>query len=233
MQRHKLPRKPAAAGSVPETVAGRIRSKILRGSLAPGDRLSEYSISRELNIGQPTVREALLLLAQQGLVRRIARSGTFVTRLDPREVRDLFQIRGEIEVLAAGLAAGNAGPDDLAELRRYAEEMRAAAPGPDKWAYLQADLAFHQKIWSLSGNEQLTRMLEMVVVPLLACAAPRWRRTSDEVAESAAAHFAIVDAIGKSKSAARTAMRRHIEGFLRKYLMKTLGFDAREGTNPR
>src|ERR1043165_2395376 len=93
--------------SVPETIARRIRGKILRGTLSPGERLSEYSISRELHTGQPTVREALFILAQQGLVKRVAHTGTFVTRLDADDVRNLLQIRAELEVSAAGLAAPN------------------------------------------------------------------------------------------------------------------------------
>jgi GntR family transcriptional repressor for pyruvate dehydrogenase complex len=184
--------------------------------------LSEYALSRELKAGQATVREALFLLAQQGLVSRIANTGTFVTRLEARHVRNLLLIRAELEVLATGLAAGMMGEQDLAHLIRLAGDMRQAAPREDSVAYLRADMAFHRKIWEASGNEQLAQILETVVVPLLACAKENWRRTAEDIERSAQAHLELVDALRKGPGPARRAMRKHIQLFFRRYLKRTL-----------
>jgi DNA-binding GntR family transcriptional regulator len=220
------PRK--ARNSIPELIAKRIRQQILRGALAPGDRLSEYGISRELHTGQATVRESLFILAQQGLVQRVANTGTFVRRLETRQVRNLFEIRAELETLAAGLAARNVREHDIEELHHHAAEMRAAAAREDNIAYLRADMAFHQKIWQIAGNEQLIPILEAVVVPLLACATENWRRTAAEIESSAGTHALLADSLRKGPAPARRAMRKHIERFFRTYLSRTLHLGANE-----
>jgi DNA-binding GntR family transcriptional regulator len=209
-------------GSIPESIAARIRGQILGGILSPGDRLSEYALSRELHSGQATVREALFMLAQQGLVTRIANTGTFVTRLGARQVRNLLAIRAELEVLAIGLAAGSIREQDLADLRSFAGEMRKAAPQEDAAAYLRADMAFHRRIWEVSGNEQLVQILETVVVPLLACATENWRRTAADIEHSAGAHLELAESLRRGPGQARRAMRKHIERFFRTYLKRTL-----------
>jgi DNA-binding GntR family transcriptional regulator len=215
--------------TIPEAIAERIRGKILRGSIAPGERLSEYSFCRSLRTGQPTVREAFFILAQQGLVKRVAHTGTFVTRLEAREVRNLLQIRAELEVLAVGLAAAGPREEDLAELRRHADGIRQSAPARNRGAYLQADMAFHRKVWEMAGNEQLSGILESIVVPLLACAFQSWERTAAEIEDTARAHLVIVESLRAGPVAARKAMRRHIERFLQLYLSRTLGISRHGG----
>jgi DNA-binding GntR family transcriptional regulator len=162
------------------------------------------------------------MVAQQGLVTRIANTGTFVTRLEARHVRNLLVIRAELEVLATGLAARNIREQDLADLRDLAGDMRKAAPKEDSVTYLRADMAFHRKIWEASGNEQLVQILDTVVVPLLVCARENWRRTAEEIERSAGAHLELVDSLQKGPGPARRAMRKHIQLFFRTYLKRTL-----------
>jgi DNA-binding GntR family transcriptional regulator len=199
-----------------------LREKILRGQLPPGARIMEGSLSRELRVGQPTVREALLRLERGGLVRRVPNLGTFVIELDAPEVRDLFQIRSQLEVLAIRLAAANATPGDVGELYRAAAKMVDAAAARDLWAYLRNDLEFHTRIWNLSGNRRLAPALDAVVTPLLAVLSRKIERSDQEVKRAAQAHRALVDALARGPDAAAQAMREHIGLFFDNYMTRTL-----------
>jgi DNA-binding GntR family transcriptional regulator len=212
----------ARSESRPEAIADRIRQGIMRGELAPGDRLSEYRLCQELSTGQPTVREALFVLQREGLVRRVANTGTFVTRLEAKDVKDLLEIRAQLEMFAADLAARNARPDDIAELHRHADGMALAAPDGSYERYLAADMAFHRKVWEMADNRYLIPMLDQVVVPLLACATRQWRRGPVEIEDSARRHHALADAVGQGPSVARRAMQRHVDEFFKTYLARTL-----------
>jgi DNA-binding GntR family transcriptional regulator len=199
-----------------------LREKILAGELAPGERITETRMSRELKAGQPSVREALFILERQGMVQRFPNLGTFVTELDIRDISNLYQIRSVLECLAIELAAQKIHPQALAEVRVLAENMRRAAAKEGKRGYFEADLAFHRKIWELAGNRQLAELLENTVVPLFAFSFLRIDRTTAELAESAKAHEEIVEALARGPREAQEVLRTKIRLFLERYLSHAL-----------
>jgi len=208
--------------SVPSGIAAQIRERILRGQLPPGTRLIENSLSKELKAGQPTVREGLFMLEREGLVERVPTLGTFVRELGVREVGNLFQIRTELEGLAAELAAHRAKPEDLVKLGALADDMRTGAQERGKWGFLQADLAFHRYLWRLSGNAELCALLEPMVVPLLAFSYMQIERTTASLEESVAAHQSIATALGSGPREARAAVEANMRTFLNRYFSSLL-----------
>ncbi len=93
-----------------DQIAESIRAMIVGGDCNPGDRIVESRIAREIGVGQPTVREALVALEHQGLVVRNANQGCVVTRSRRDRYLQLVRIRAELEMLAVELATEIAPP---------------------------------------------------------------------------------------------------------------------------
>jgi len=220
--------RPASQGviSVPAGIVDSLREKIFKGELPPGARIVETRLSKDLNVGQPAVREALLILERQGLVQRVANIGTFVRQMSVEEAKNLFRIRRELEGLAAEEAARRATKDDISDLKKLAEniETRDVPAAKDRWKHFQRDLAFHQSVWRLSGNQQLVEFLESVTVPLFQFAFWHHERTAEQLKKSAKLHMAIVEGIENGPAAARAATRRAIDRFVQPYLDRVLSF---------
>ena len=92
---------------------------IVAGDLKPGDRIVESRIARDIGVGQPTVREALVALEHQGLVVRKANQGCVVTSLTRAEICQLIRIRAELETLAVELAVETASDAEIGKLLNH------------------------------------------------------------------------------------------------------------------
>src|SRR6202021_4124504 len=86
--------------SLTERVITALKSAFFSGALKPGDTIVERTIAREMNVGTPVVREALISLKHEGFVRRVKNKGSFITAFDAEEVRALYTLRIELETLA-------------------------------------------------------------------------------------------------------------------------------------
>src|ERR1700751_2301563 len=100
-----------------ERVITALKNAFFSGQLKPGDTIVERQIAREMNVGTPVVREALLSLKHDGFVRRVKNKASFVTTFDPDEVRQLYTLRIELETLAMQWARPLVSKSDLDELK--------------------------------------------------------------------------------------------------------------------
>lgn len=139
-----MPPRPSARS----TAYSRVREKIINGELQPGATLSENELAATLGISRQPVREALLLIAQEGLVEVRPQSGTYVTRIDPDRVREAQFIREAIE-LASLAACPPPAPDDERVLRDVLRRQRAAR---DRDAFYPLDEEFHRALLGLAGH---------------------------------------------------------------------------------
>lgn len=156
------------ANELPESlvdVAGRrIRAEILSGALAPGQKIVEETLCADLGISRAPVREALRLLAQQGLVEHQPRRGTRVAEWSPRDILQLFELRQLFERFAVESALPLDDPEtQLAPVRAAIDEMRRAA---DDLAKDDAHRRFHAAVVGLAGNRQLDIALEPILLKL-------------------------------------------------------------------
>jgi DNA-binding GntR family transcriptional regulator len=152
--------------SLVELATGRLRAEILSGTLAPGDRIVEDQLRRRYGISRAPLREALRLLAQQGLVEHLPRRGARVAMWSPTDIRQLFEVRHVLERYAVTSALPLRRDDDLdplAEVRARLDDMRAAEVRGDQLAKDDAHRAFHAAVVGLAGNRQL----ELVLAPVL------------------------------------------------------------------
>jgi DNA-binding GntR family transcriptional regulator len=179
-----------------------IRGAIFAGQFGPGDPLRELQLARELNVSQPTVREALLELEKQGLVVRTPNVGTVVTNLSSDEMWEQIELRLLLEKVAAVKAADRMTTDDLRELERRLAALTVAVAANAYHESAQADLEFHRKIWACSGNRSLARALEQVAVPLFAFVSIFRSASSQDLIRVTSSHAAIVEALRQRDRAA-------------------------------
>jgi DNA-binding GntR family transcriptional regulator len=206
---------------IADQIAESIRDMIVAGDLNPGDRIVESRLARQIGVGQPTVREALVALEHQGLVVRKANQGCVVTSLTRNEISQILRIRGELETLAVELATEAAADSDVEKLQDLTERMKGAARARDPQQFFELDLQFHEVLWGMSGNSLLPRLLSQTLVPLLAFLFIRnLRRHLDiDMMESAEAHVHIVKAIlSRNVEEARRVAREKFQMFADQHL---------------
>lgn len=207
--------------SIADQIADVLRNLIVHGDLNPGDRIVESRVARQLGVGQPTVREALVALEHQGLVVRKTNQGCIVTSLTRSEISQILKIRGELEVLAVELAAENAADAEIEELLEVTRDMKAAAEARDVQGFFAHDFRFHEKLWKASGNTFLPRLLSQLMLPLLAFLFIRnlRRHSHIDMAESAEAHVEIAHAVLlRDKAEARRIAERKFQMFSDQHL---------------
>src|SRR5882724_6375493 len=111
-----------------EAVAGELRRMIKSGELAPGAHLRQADIAARFGMSTTPVREAFMILAQEGIVRQDAHRGVVVFEPSLEDLTETYEIREVLEGLAAGLAAKQLTDEDLAALGAFVEQMRSAKP---------------------------------------------------------------------------------------------------------
>ncbi len=175
-------------------VAAALKDAFFSGKLKPGDPIVERQVAPEMKVGTPVVREALICLQGQGLVRGVTNTGTFVTKFSAEEVRQLCTLRVELEVLALEWARSRVSASDLAGLKALVDDLVQAGEAGVRREFLERDFIFHKRCWELSGNTYLTDTLERLMAPLFAfvvlgSSVPMTGATAWE-------HYALVDALG-------------------------------------
>lgn len=184
-----------------------ILSAIDAGDYRPGDRLVESELAERFGVSRTPVREALQRLETQSMLVRDGRS-LIVATLDHNQLAELYTVRGELEALAARLAARHATPEEVRVLAQMVEEDRKNVNNPE--ALARTNRRFHHQLHLASHNRYLVQQLDLVrrSMALMArtslAAEGRGVRALDE-------HQAIVDAIATGDGvAADHTIRTHI-----------------------
>lgn len=144
-----------------ERIFKELKNDILSGFYAPGERLLYEKVAERLGVSMTPLKDALLKLEQEGLVKNIARRGTFVTQLTHRDIVEYSQIRMSLEYLAVDLACsqGLVSHEGLEELTKINNQIRKAVKKKSPKEVIISDIQFHVKIVSLSQNNRLIEMM--------------------------------------------------------------------------
>ena len=178
-----------------------IKGAILSGKMEPGEPIVENRVAQHLGVGTPLVREALLELEHQGFVQKFPYKGTVVTELGPDEIEHIFSLRVELECVAIEWAKTNGTAAEIAELKVLAQSMAQDAGEMRLDRFYENDIAFHRKLWQMSGNPYLVDTLERLVVPLFAFFLMRNDRDRENYVDSAADHVQFVESLSSCEAA--------------------------------
>jgi DNA-binding GntR family transcriptional regulator len=149
-----------AATDVPVNVATRIRQAILHADFVPGQRLVEADLSEQFGASRGAVRSALLELASEGLVERMANRGARVRVVPLEEAIEIYEVRMVVEALCAAKAAERIDAAGIEELRHIGADMQKAVANGDIMAYRQLNQTLHQRIREMSGQSTAGTVLE-------------------------------------------------------------------------
>ena len=150
--------------SLTDAVVMYVRDAVISGDLAPGQQLSEAYLSQTLGTSRGTVREALRVLTNLGLVARSAHRGPVVTTITPQRAKEIYTLRDVLESFAARMAAEEGRIDDaaIAMLEERQQAMVDAARRADVGALVAADMQLHHSLSALAGHELLLEHLALV-----------------------------------------------------------------------
>lgn len=211
--------KPVRSISLKDRAVASVREAIFNGDLAPGDPLRELHLAKELQISQPTVREALMELERQGLVVRRPNIETTVTNFTKQEIADRLELRILLEKIALRKAAQRMTEAEFAELAHRLGAIDAAVAAQDHHLVALADLEFHRYIWECSGNHALAGGLESVCTPLFAFASVLRSPTSEDLASLRPAHAELIQIMhAHDEARMEEAMEKHVQGSYQAFL---------------
>jgi DNA-binding GntR family transcriptional regulator len=139
-----------------------LKEMIVDHRFQPGSRLNVEQLAREMGVSRTPVWEAVGRLEQEGLLENIPNRGVFMATLTPQTAFELYQVRGELEALAASLAAPRIEDSVLEQMEKCLEEQREVIKKADLVAYSRLDFDFHAAVYLASGSQVLQELLETI-----------------------------------------------------------------------
>lgn len=144
--------------SLKERIYEHIRDMIFTLALRPGEKIPEAQLAQELGVSRPLIREAILRLSWEGMIKLDPNRAATVIVMDKQMIQDLAFVRWQHDQLAVPLAIYNGSPRDFDAMRAIAQDCLAANQRGDLNLRHALDAQFHQKIYALSGNHLLLQM---------------------------------------------------------------------------
>lgn len=158
-------------------VAQRLRQMLVENRIAPGAKLNERALSEVLNVSRTPLREAIKMLAAEGLVELLPNRGAIAVSLSEADVLNTFEVMAGLEAQSGALAAERVTDAELTEITAMHYEMLAAYTRRDLPAYYQLNAAIHSAINRAAKNPVLTATYQQVNARLQAL---RFRSNQDE-----------------------------------------------------
>jgi DNA-binding GntR family transcriptional regulator len=140
-----------------EDVAELLRQRIFARELAPGSWIDEMRLAEEYGISRTPLREALKVLATEGLVTMKMRRGAYVTEVNDKDQRDVYHLLSLLESDAAGVVAAQASDAELADLNSIHQELVAAVGSTDKFFVINE--RFHMRLLEIANNRWRDQMV--------------------------------------------------------------------------
>ena len=140
-----------------EEVAELLRQRIFARELAPGSWIDEMRLADEYGISRTPMREAIKILAAEGLITMKMRRGAYVTEVNDKDQRDVYHLLSLLESDAAGVVAAQASDLELAELESIHQELSAAVGNTDK--FFAINERFHMRLLEIANNRWRDQMV--------------------------------------------------------------------------
>ncbi len=184
-----------------EQVADRLRSMLIEGRIAPGAKLNERELCEQLGVSRTPLREAIKLLAAEGLTDLLPNRGAVAVRLGEADVMHSFEVLAGIEGLSGELAAQRITDQELAEIRALHYEMMACVARSDVSGYYRLNAAIHAALNAAAKNPVLTQTYRRINNRVQSLRfrtnldAAQWKQAVKE-------HEAMIEALGARDAAA-------------------------------
>ena len=194
-----------------EEVAELLRQRIFNRELEPGSWIDELKIAQDYGISRTPLREALKVLAAEGLVTMKVRRGAYVTEVSDKDLRDVYHLLSLLESDAAGVVATQATEAQLAELQTLHGELEAAVqPGQvDRDRFFELNEAFHMRLLAIADNRWRDQMVSDLR-KVMKLNRHNSLLKSGRITESLAEHRAIMAALtARDAAATMQRMREH------------------------
>lgn len=209
-------------------VADQLRADILMGAIAPGTRLSQLKIAERFGVSRIPVRDALQVLAAEGLVDPTSGSTAVVTGMSVPELQELYEMREAIEPVATQIAVPNVG---RAEILRMRQELETMSTSNDARAWLAANANFHATVYKRANRPRMIDTVEQ-----LRKLTDRYLHLHLEVIGNTehlhAEHTAILAAVEIGDAALAASLTREHLATSHDFILKYLLEDAAAGADP-
>ena len=211
-----------------EQVAQRLRQMLVESRIAPGAKLNERELAEILQVSRTPLREAIKMLAAEGLVELLPNRGAIAISLNETDVRNTFEVMAGLEALSGELAAQRITDAELAEIKAMHFEMMAAFTRRDLSNYYRINALIHNAINAAAKNPVLAMTYNQVNARLQAL---RFRSNQDDEkwGQAAREHEKMIDALAAHDSA---AMREVLLLHLNEKMDVVLEQLRREGNGP-
>jgi DNA-binding GntR family transcriptional regulator len=172
--------------SLHDELASQLRDMLVRGELKAGDKIPEQALCTRFGVSRTPLREALKVLANEGLLILAPNRGASVAQISPDEVDELFPIMGMMEALAGEIACARATQDDIAAIQAMHDEMVAHYRAGDAVAYLRLNRRIHEAFFVIAGNRALSQLYQTLLVRIHAVrfiaqkSSKRWREAVED-----------------------------------------------------
>jgi DNA-binding GntR family transcriptional regulator len=195
-----------------EEVAELLRQRIFNRELEPGSWIDEVKLSQEYGISRTPLREALKVLAAEGLVTMKVRRGAYVTEVSEQDLAEVYHLLALLESDAAAVVAERATEAELKELQKLHKELEAAVK--DRERFFAVNERFHMRLLELAANRWRNQMVADLR-KVMKLNRHNSLLKSGRIQESLAEHGAIVQALVKRDvEAARGRMQQHFRNGL-------------------
>ena len=194
-----------------QEVGARLRQRIIEGQLLPGTKLNERELSEQLEVSRTPLREAIKMLAAEGLVELLPNRGAVVASLSEQDIVDTFEVIAGLEGQSGALAAQRISEAELGEIRALHFEMLAAHARRDLSTYYRLNSDIHRAINAAARNPVLTQTYGQVNARLQAL---RFRSNFDEGkwARAVDEHSRMIDALAaRDGERLRALLIEHLE----------------------
>lgn len=201
-----IPRK-----SLTDELVERLRDEIIEGTLRAGERVPEVEICARYGVSRTPLREALKVLAAEGLVTLALNRGATVARISASDIEELFPIIGALEALAGRQAAARAGDRDVERVEALHRQMVARHEADDWVGYSKLNRRIHEAIFEIAGNQALAALYQQLLVRIHAVrfvarkSPERWREAIED-------HVRMLDALrARDGEALAGILEAHLE----------------------
>jgi DNA-binding GntR family transcriptional regulator len=196
--------------SLTEELVARLRDMIIAGALKAGQKVPEAELCAQFSVSRTPLREALKMLAAEGLVVLTLNRGATIAKITQQEIDELFPIIGALEALAGEAACARMTARDLDRLERLHRDMRAEYERGDWLGYSKLNRTIHETIFALSGNTALAALYQQLLVRIHAVRFVA-RKSPERWVEAIADHEEIMSAL-RARDGERLArvLRQHL-----------------------